>query len=378
MSDSEIDPSFSVLHARVRRRIDRAFDAAAKEFGEHRDEPARKKQKIQGNSASTSGAQVSAGGFIIDDVPAPGGFIADDAPGGFVVDDDGAMGGGFIPESASTTDDDETMNSPNRIDQIPLSAIPSALQLLDLQPDDEDVLSVFRNAATGWENKHVSFAEKQDEAHLLVSRKDWRAVCAALMDDGAGDDEDREEDQEDAEMGGVEEDEPSGEEWVESDSASDPDEGDDSDDEYAGNASAQSKSRTQRTATSRKGNTRRGASSPLSSLGSSDDEDFAGKAKRITPRQKAESRRAFALFFPDVPDTELDKKRVMIRDIARVAGLLKEKLTTEEVCSYSIPCLPRADPSAQIVEMLEAFSSSPDKSMSLSDFERMMVTAKLA
>lgn len=33
---------------------------------------------------------------------------------------------------------------------------------------------------------------------------------------------------------------------------------------------------------------------------------------------------------------------------------------------------------SQIVEMLEAFSSSPDKSMNLSDFERMMVTAKLA
>ena len=32
----------------------------------------------------------------------------------------------------------------------------------------------------------------------------------------------------------------------------------------------------------------------------------------------------------------------------------------------------------QILEMLEAFTTSPDKSMSLSDFERMMVTAKLA
>jgi hypothetical protein len=32
----------------------------------------------------------------------------------------------------------------------------------------------------------------------------------------------------------------------------------------------------------------------------------------------------------------------------------------------------------KIVEMLEAFSSSADKSVSLRDFERMMVAAKLA
>ncbi|KIP08811.1 hypothetical protein PHLGIDRAFT_68676 [Phlebiopsis gigantea 11061_1 CR5-6] len=342
MSDSEADPSFSVLPARLRRRVD-----------------PRKKQKIQGNDTPSSSVQPAAGGFIVDDAPAPGGFLVDDAPGGFVVDD--AMDGGFIPESSSSTDDDETMNTPNRLDQIPLSTIPSALQLLDLQPDDEDVLSVFRNAATGWENKHDSFAEKQDEAHLLVGRKDWRAVCAALMDVGAGDGQDQAGDHDDVEMG-AEEDE--GEEWVESDDASDFDEGDesgDSDDEYVGDGSAQSKSRTQKSTVARKGKTRRRASSPLSPLGSSDYEDFVGKTKPITGRQKTESRRTFALFFPDVPDTDLDKKRVMIRDIARVAGLLKEKLTTED-----------------IVEMLEAFSSSPDKSMSLRDFECMMVAARLA
>lgn len=32
----------------------------------------------------------------------------------------------------------------------------------------------------------------------------------------------------------------------------------------------------------------------------------------------------------------------------------------------------------QIIEMLEAFSTSPDKSMSLGDFEKMMIAAKLA
>lgn len=32
----------------------------------------------------------------------------------------------------------------------------------------------------------------------------------------------------------------------------------------------------------------------------------------------------------------------------------------------------------QIVEMLEVFSTSADKSMTLGDFEKMMVTARLA
>jgi len=50
----------------------------------------------------------------------------------------------------------------------------------------------------------------------------------------------------------------------------------------------------------------------------------------------------------------------MIADIQRVAKLLKEKITAEDM-----------------LEMLDVFSTSPDKSMGLEDFERMMVAAKL-
>jgi hypothetical protein len=32
----------------------------------------------------------------------------------------------------------------------------------------------------------------------------------------------------------------------------------------------------------------------------------------------------------------------------------------------------------QIIEMLEAFSTSPDKTVSLSDFEKMMIATRLA
>jgi len=64
------------------------------------------------------------------------------------------------------------------------------------------------------------------------------------------------------------------------------------------------------------------------------------------------------LFFPDVADDKLDEQRIMIRDIIRVSDLLKEKIKADE-----------------ITEMLAAFSTSPNGSMSLADFERMMVVA---
>ncbi|KDN48402.1 hypothetical protein RSAG8_02994, partial [Rhizoctonia solani AG-8 WAC10335] len=31
--------------------------------------------------------------------------------------------------------------------------VSTGLQMLDLPPDDEDVINVFRNAATGWESR---------------------------------------------------------------------------------------------------------------------------------------------------------------------------------------------------------------------------------
>lgn len=286
--------------------------------------------------ASPSKLEVS----IIEDTSAPGGFIVDDtAPGGFIVDD--SAGGGFIPESTSTTDEDDPTNS-NRIDHIPFAVIPSALQLLDLQPDDDDVLSVFRNAATGWENKHASRANEHGDSHLLVSRKDWRAVCAALMDVTTGDDEDEDRDgdedvemrdDDDGDMAGNE----SGEEYVESGDDSDfGEEDDDSDDEYTEGGFVRAKSQRQTSDSPLKSRKRRGVTSTsLSPVNSSDEDEFEKTPQRITARQKAESRRAFTLFFPDVPDEDLDKQKIMIKDIARVSALLKEKLTAEEVCHNS-------------------------------------------
>lgn len=341
MSDSETDPTFAVLPARLRRRIDRAFDTVAKQANGARDGagPSRKKRKLDSQTPA-AGADFGPGGFIVEDAPAPGGFIVDDPlAGGFIPDD--SMGGGFVPSStASTADEDEVMAHSSEADHIPFGLIPSALQLLDLQPDDEDVLSVFRNAATGWENRHAARAEPQDDSHLLVSRKDWRAVCAALLDAGdGGDGEDVDEEGDEENVEGYRSEEASGEEYVESGDEFEFGEGDeDSEDEYQeggferSKAAGPSRRNVRATKKSVKTKKRRSLSdSSLSSLESDDDSTLQKGPRRITARQKAEARRAFAMFFPDVPDESLDKQKIMIKDITRVATLLKEKLTAEEV-----------------------------------------------
>lgn len=347
MSDSEADPGFTSLPARLQRRIDRAFDSVARHTSSSDDTGTQAGKRKRYSSPRTASIPTGAGGFIAEDSPAPGGFIADVPPaGGFIPDD--SMDGGFIPESPSAPQS-EGVEEDSPLHYIPLSAVPSALQLLDLQPDDEDVLSVFRNAATGWENRHSSRAERQDDTRLLVSRKDWRAVCAALMDSGGDNDGDGDEGEimEDVEMiegndGPYEE--VSDEEYMESGEGSGSEEADDSDDEYTEGGFVRPKSRPGKSETpntfSRGRKRRNVADSSLSPLDSGEEaDDFSGSPKRITARQKAESRRAFALFFPDVPDQDLDKQRLMIKDIARVAALLREKLTAEDVRACGSSCV---------------------------------------
>ncbi|KAF8445650.1 hypothetical protein L210DRAFT_3528105 [Boletus edulis BED1] len=97
---SSDDLSFVVLPARLRHRIDDAFDFVI---------------------ATQSKPGIPVGGFIVED-PGPSQYEA----------------GGFIIEELASTQS-----------HIPLSEIPRALNLLDLSPDD-DIMGVFKNAATGW------------------------------------------------------------------------------------------------------------------------------------------------------------------------------------------------------------------------------------
>ncbi|KAG6915133.1 hypothetical protein DXG01_013097 [Tephrocybe rancida] len=214
--------------------------------------------------------------------------------------------------------------------QIPVTDVPRALQKLDLPPDDEQVLAVFRNAASGWTASTSS--EVDTTGGGWVSREDWRSVCAVLLEQAGKD-----------ESGDAQGDVPSDDQYLEDDEES----GDEDDeDEYIEGPNP---------STSRRRTRARGKySSPSLSPGPS-------APHKLTKRQQEASREAFFLFFPDVRPEDAPKQKIMIKDIQRVAKLLGEKIKADEV-----------------IEMLDAFSTSPDKSVSLEDFGRIMVSARLA
>ncbi|KAG2143497.1 uncharacterized protein EDB93DRAFT_1088175 [Suillus bovinus] len=300
------DTSFVALSVHLRRRIDNAFDRAAGNTSRSSNPP-RNKCKLD---SAQSGGFVSA-----EDMP-PGGFLIEDA-------------GGFL---LGKYEDRTPSSSPDPI-SISLSCIPAALQLLGLPSDDEEVLSVFRNAASGWGASLEGSSE--------VSRKDWRSVCAALLEGG---------DEEGSDNGGPsavcsDQEDNSSPESDEYRMSVDEDmsEPEVSDEEYQDDKpAAVSRSRKPQKASK---------SLPT---------DAVLDASQLSAKQKAECREDFARFFADVPDAELDRQKIMIKDVTRVANLLKEKIKAEE-----------------IIAMLEVFSTSADKSMNLQDFERMMIATKL-
>ncbi|KAG0697894.1 hypothetical protein DFH29DRAFT_811064 [Suillus ampliporus] len=305
------DTGFIALSTRLRRRIDNAFDNAAGNTSKSSNQP-RKKRKLD---------SAQPGGFATVEDVSPGGFLIEDA-GGFLIDENEGHTPSPSPDSAS----------------ISLSSVPAALQLLGLPPDDGEILSVFQNAASGWGAGLQGSSE--------VSRNDWRSVCAALLEaeDGGGSDDDGPSSvhSEMAALSGQEEDSgPDSDEYRMS-ADGDTSEREVSDEEYQDGRPADSRSRKPRNSSQ---------SAPT---------DARLDAGQLSTKQKAGCREDFARFFPDVPDAELDRQKIMIKDVTRVANLLKEKIKAEE-----------------IIEILEAFSTSPDKSMNLRDFERMMIATKL-
>ncbi|KAJ3571271.1 hypothetical protein NP233_g3862 [Leucocoprinus birnbaumii] len=302
---------FFSLPQRKQRKIDSAFNLICKKL-----------------EATTSSTSVSAGGFI----PESGGFVRDDEEdqlggGGFIHEEE--TGGGFIQEEPNASgggfiNDDEDQHEVNAHSQIPLSSIPSALQYLDLPPDDEEVISVFRNAATGWTSSSTDATSlrRTEGEDQYVSRDDWRSVCAVLLEhDVEGDDGVGDEDVEMAEPGN-ESDVADSDEYQESEVEVQEEDGDDG--EYVkGPASTAARRRTRRTA-------HKSTSPPLSL--SSDSSDSG--PHKLTSRQRQTCVTAYSLFFPDVPLEELVDQRIMIKDIQRVAKLLNEKLKTEEVSRF--------------------------------------------
>lgn len=277
----------------VIKRVNEAFDQAIRDLNVLEmpsSAPARDMAR-----ASDMGTPDAAGGFIQDSISTSGGFVIED-------------------------DEQRTSGDAQTATHIPLAAIPSALQLLDLPPNDEQVSELFRNAA----GRSSSFEN-------MVSREDFINVCEILLsmsDDQASEQE-------------------------ESPSSESSEEDLDFQNAYDGSTSDDSEGASKKHPTRRR--------KPLQSKADAMEAESPHSKKPLTRRQKAVCREAFRLFFPDVKDEELSSQRIMIKDISRVSSLTKERLTAEEV-----------------VEMLEEFSTAPDKSMSLSDFETMMIATKLA
>ncbi|KAL0574631.1 hypothetical protein V5O48_007327 [Marasmius crinis-equi] len=342
--------AYATLPAHVQRKIDNAFYSA---LGYTPGKRKRRSKRLTSTGRATKKQMVaSGGGFLVEaernnlefgNGAGGGGFIADDAP------ETSTGGGGFIVEEdvgQPIRDDEGNSIHEGKPEYIPLSTIPDALQLLDLSPDDAQVMGVFRRAAADWDEVQVDGATPTngEPGEGLVSLKDWRAVCGVLLE-GA----DIPEDSETLDVEEPDDEDPNPSDDYAGDS-------EEESDEYVEDQEI-SHRRVRRTRGTTNKSSRQTDDSDLSSLSGDD----SPSRKPLTSRQHQTCLQAFALFFPNVGPEDLPKQRLHISDIQRVAGLLKEKLKAEEM-----------------VEMVETFSTSPDKSMSLADFERMMIRAKLA
>ena len=332
---------FYALPVELQRMIDHAFDVVVTPNTSTKERPP-KRRKINPESIAGPGG---GGGFLVDDPSETSG------------------GGGFIADEGSNVSEGASEDGPN---QIPFSLIPSALQRLDLPPDDDEILSVFKNAASGW---NLSSARTSSDSY--VSREDWRSVCAVLLEHNPVEEDARlQDDSKSIHMDGDDEDVGESDEYVEENSDSDGQEAqnESSDDDYMDGLAASSSRRRVR-----------GAKSMLINHVSL--EDLSAHPERLTSRQRQTCLDAIALFFPDVPPCDLEDQKIMIKDIQRVAKLLNEKLKAEEVCGrchWGVFTCSTDLSSTKMLEMLELFSTSPDKSMGFNDFCRMMITAKLA
>ncbi|KAF8605674.1 hypothetical protein BDV93DRAFT_554535 [Ceratobasidium sp. AG-I] len=153
MSDS--GDEFQALKPSLRRAIDTAFLKLVKQ-SRAESKPARKKRRIEEQ-------------------------------------DVGSDSGGLVKGTGDEEHGSEGHSDNEEEQGVPLSLVPTGLQMLDLPPDDEEVLTVFRNAATGWETrlrapprgKQADSDQEEPEvdrdAGLVVGRDDWRAVCAVLV-----------------------------------------------------------------------------------------------------------------------------------------------------------------------------------------------------
>ena len=271
--------------------------------------------------------------------------LTHDPPGGFLLNDDDSMAGGFLPPSppAVVRGSGNEREGDERPSFIPLSRIPYALQLLDLSPDDPEVLAVFRNAATGWGDDHISAprstrrgrntTEGSDETDECVSLKDWRAVCAALLDDGG--DEEGAKEAGDVDIDGDDDDNAGDVDQNSSSGMGESSYG--SSDEYhdaetvAKSRKWSRKSTSASTAGHKKATRKARPRKTQSATPRRGDSVSASADVEITPRQRRECLQAFLLFFPGVPEDVAKLRRLGVRELSGAATVLNEKIQMEEV-----------------------------------------------
>ncbi|KAJ7605897.1 hypothetical protein FB45DRAFT_879050 [Roridomyces roridus] len=200
-------------------------------------------------------------------------------------------------------------------------------QRLDLPPDDEQVLTVFKNAASGWQvsSNEMDLDGGAEEESLYVSRDDWRSVLAVLLEPGGGDEYD---DSDDA---------PPRDSYANSPDEDDDDEVDPADEYHSPEASDDDSDSDEymeepAPSTSRAKRTRRRSSSSSS---------LQRHPKKLTARQRLDT---YGLLFPFTPQSN---QRITIKDIQRLTKLIGDTLKSDE-----------------IIEMLDESSTAPDKSMS--------------
>ena len=276
------DSLFLTLPLRLQCLIDEAFDLTA--------DPSHTAYGKANHSIPQQNLTVGAGGFLVESYPNPSG--------------------------ASFDDDILERQNNERQASISLSSIPSALQLLDLPPDDSEVLSVFKNAASGWTSDSITSFEGLNPQEKFVSREDWRSVCAVLLEHRSS--EISSDDDEPSPMMSK------SENWqdVEHDSESyiDHESGVDSAESSSDEYMEQQVKPQKRVRDQNRQFTSRQARPPLHL-----------NSTRPSSRQKEACLKTFALFFPEVPHHKLADHRIMIKDLQRVSNLLGEKIKAEEV-----------------------------------------------
>lgn len=203
MSDDTLDPEadadFLALSSEQRRKVDAAFDRGLQEVYQQRPgEATSKRRKVQ-------------------------------------QDDDDATGGGSMVEE----EEEEQGVQQRGGSRLPFSHLPAIMASIDL-PWDDEVLGVFRSVASlpGDEGQ----GRQSESLGEHTSRRDFRAVCAALMGPADESEEQEEEEQgrqrhikdvaDDSAGGGFVLDNHDGDEDVDMEPPADDDDEDDSGDEY--------------------------------------------------------------------------------------------------------------------------------------------------